>query len=337
MKKLIALLAVMTLCAALFVPAMAEENADLVAAKDYIRLMYKNKPETTPVDYTVVGQVNIGGVMYAIDWTADSETVKFVRGEDNMVTVDVDEENPEEVHYVLTATLKDENGNTVSTSFNHKVPASINLEGKTEGEIAEFLHSFLADNGQAMPMSIALRGTVSEIPTPYSEEYKNITVNLVCDGKAESFVQCYRLSGEGADKIAVGDEIGVMGIVKNYKGTIEFDKGCVIVPADCVADLRTALDAYTLEEGAAQKAPKTMTGVIVSIDTAWSADYQNITVSIAPGNVADYKVQCYRLSGEGADTLAVGDTITVTGTIKNYKGTIEFDKGCTLDAVVKAE
>ena len=33
----------------------------------------------------------------------------------------------------------------------------------------------------------------------------------------------------------------------------------------------------------------------------------------------------------------VGDTITVSGTIKNYKGTIEFDKGCTLDAVVKAE
>ena len=41
--------------------------------------------------------------------------------------------------------------------------------------------------------------------------------------------------------------------------------------------------------------------------------------------------------GEGAETLAVGDTITVSGTIKNYKGTIEFDKGCTLDAVVKAE
>ena len=32
---------------------------------------------------------------------------------------------------------------------------------------------------------------------------------------------------------------------------------------------------------------------------------------------------------------ADGATITVTGTIKNYKGTIEFDKGCTLDAIVK--
>ena len=49
----------------------------------------------------------------------------------------------------------------------------------------------------------------------------------------------------------------------------------------------------------------------------------------------DMPVQCYRLSGEGADTLAEGDTITVTGLLKNYKGTVEFDKGCTLDAVVK--
>ena len=40
-------------------------------------------------------------------------------------------------------------------------------------------------------------------------------------------------------------------------------------------------------------------------------------------------MQCYRLKGEGADQLAEGDVITVTGTIKNYKGTIEFDAGCT--------
>ena len=32
---------------------------------------------------------------------------------------------------------------------------------------------------------------------------------------------------------------------------------------------------------------------------------------------------------EGSEALAEGDVITVTGTIKNYKGTIEFDKGCT--------
>ena len=46
----------------------------------------------------------------------------------------------------------------------------------------------------------------------------------------------------------------------------------------------------------------------------------------------DYPIVCYRLKGDGAKDLAVGDVITVTGIIKNYKGTIEFDAGCQLDA-----
>ena len=40
-----------------------------------------------------------------------------------------------------------------------------------------------------------------------------------------------------------------------------------------------------------------------------------------------YTIQAYRLAG--GEDLAVGDTITVTGTLTNYKGTIEFGKGCT--------
>ena len=51
----------------------------------------------------------------------------------------------------------------------------------------------------------------------------------------------------------------------------------------------------------------------------------------------EYPMEAYRLSGEGAKDLAVGDTITVTGTLTRYKDTREFGKGCTLDAVVKGE
>ena len=79
--------------------------------------------------------------------------------------------------------------------------------------------------------------------------------------------------------------------------------------------------------------PATLTGVIATVDTEYSPDYKNVTVTIVIGGVEDYKIMCYRLKGEGADTIKVGDTITVTGILKNYKGTIEFDAGCTLDAV----
>ena len=94
--------------------------------------------------------------------------------------------------------------------------------------------------------------------------------------------------------------------------------------------VKNALSGYKLQDGEAQEAAKTITGVISNIDTAWSDEYKNITVTILVSGLENYAIMCYRLSGEGAKDLAVGDTITVTGILKNYKGTIEFDAGCTL-------
>lgn len=81
----------------------------------------------------------------------------------------------------------------------------------------------------------------------------------------------------------------------------------------------------------------TLTGEITEVNTAWSDQYSNITVTIS---VNDKEIECYRLvSGTNTDAsvLKVGDTITVTGTIKNYNGKVEFDKNCTLDAYVAGE
>ncbi len=334
MKKFLAMLMLLAMCFSC--AAMAETtDEDLAAAKTYLFMMYKDLPETTMSDYEVVGVINIGGIEFPITWTADSDTIKIVPQDNKMVTIDVDEKNPEEVTYTLTATLSNAAGETVSVSFAHKVPAAMILEGMSYEEIVAAAYSLEA--GLALEDTQRLYGTVTKIDTPWSDEYKNITVTIQVGELADQPIQCYRLTGEGAENLQVGDAITVEGILKNYKGTIEFDKGCVTVPADSVASVRLAVSAYALEAGLSMNDASTMTGVITSIDTAWSDEYKNITVTIVPGGLTDYAVQCYRLSGEGAETLAVGDTITVSGTIKNYKGTIEFDKGCTLDAVVKAE
>ena len=438
MKKFTSILAVLLVLAiSMAAPAMAQSapaDANLKAARSYLNVMYKNSPETTMTDYTVVSKVVIGDVAFPIEWTADSDTIKIIPGE--FTTIDVDEKNPEEVNYVLTATMKNEAGESVSLSFKHKVPAALILEGlsyeeivaaaytledgvameeaqrlygtviaiptpwsedyknitvdmqigeladqpiqcyRLSGEGAEKLAvgdkitvegilknykgtiefdkgcvlvgfgeivsqqgildaAYKLEDGVAMTAPTALAGEIVNIDTAWSEEYKNITVTIVCDGKTEQPIMCYRLKGEGADKLAVGDKIGVYGTIKNYKGTIEFDAGCALIPYDAADMVRTVLSAYTLEDGLALNGTETLTGVISSIDTAWSDEYKNITVTIVVAGMEDNKIQCYRLSGEGAQDLAVGDTITVTGTIKNYKGTIEFDKGCTLDAVVK--
>ena len=109
----------------------------------------------------------------------------------------------------------------------------------------------------------------------------------------------------------------------------------MLVPNDAYHSVKNALSGYKLQDGEAQTAAKTITGTISVIDTAWSEDYQNITVTIVVAGLENYPIMCYRLSGEGAKDLAVGDTITVTGILKNYKGTIEFDAGCTLDAILE--
>ena len=73
----------------------------------------------------------------------------------------------------------------------------------------------------------------------------------------------------------------------------------------------------------------TLTGVITSIDTEYSADYGNVTVTI---EVEGKAFQCFRLKGEGADTIKVGDNITVEGPISIYNEKIQVNQG-TLKSV----
>lgn len=87
-------------------------------------------------------------------------------------------------------------------------------------------------------------------------------------------------------------------------------------------------DAYKLAEGE-ELGEFTLTGVIVSVDTAYDSGYKNVTVTIVVEGLTDKPIQCFRLKGEGADVIAVNDTITVTGKIKNHYGKVQFDSGCT--------
>lgn len=95
--------------------------------------------------------------------------------------------------------------------------------------------------------------------------------------------------------------------------------------------------AYALAPGETLEGVHTLTGTITRVSTRYNSKYANITVIIAVPGWEDMPIQCYRLEGQGAEILDVGDTITVTGVLTSYKGTIEFDAGCQLDAFVKCE
>ena len=104
--------------------------------------------------------------------------------------------------------------------------------------------------------------------------------------------------------------------------------------ADMVAIVN---EAYALKPGESFDHEVRLRGKIISLDTVYDASFQNITVTIEVEGAEGMPIKCYRLKGEGIENLLVGNIITVTGIIKNYEGTIEFDAGCILEAYEKGD
>ena len=306
-------------------PAAPAENL-LENAADYIKALYDKSTKSNPAprttaDFEVYDQLAIKGEIFTIAWSTDTEYVKAVEKGDHVVLIDIDEAAPQETVYNLIAVVTSAAGESVTLSMPKTLPQGSNDPAPEEIVLSAYL---LAD-GEYLPKEVRLIGKVVAIPTVYSEQYGNITVNIQIAALADNIIQCYRLSGEGCADIKEGDVITVQGKIKNYKGTIEFDKP-TLVGFGGIPDQSATLDAaFALADGEAMKGVQVLVGTIVAIPTVYSEQYNNITVNIQP--LGDERiVQCYRLAG-GAE-LKEGDVITVVGTIKNYKGTIEFDKAC---------
>ena len=105
-------------------PASQVPVAGAADAIEYLKGFYKDDGSQTPVDYNRFGVVRVGGVAFNVVWTVDvgEDLIKIVVNEDGTVTIDINEECPEDTEYVLTATVTDAQGNTVSHSWTHILP-----------------------------------------------------------------------------------------------------------------------------------------------------------------------------------------------------------------------
>ena len=268
------------------------------------------------------------GVTYpevSISWASDSE-LAVVNGDKLTVTI------PTQTTTVkLTATVTC-GGATETREFEVKILAG----SLTYEQIVDAAYGLGV--GEALDGTYRLFGVITSVDTAWSDQYGNITVTIQVGDMADKLIQCFRLKGEGAQDLKEGDAITVEGVLKNYNGKIEFDAGCVLVGMGEVISQQAILDiAYGVAQGVVTEETYTLTGVISSVDTAWSDQYKNITVTIIVEGNTEKPIQCFRLKGEGAQGLKVGDTITVTGNFTNYNGKIEFNAGCTLDNLVPGE
>ena len=344
MKKILAWVLVLVMVLGMFAGCKKEEApatepaGEVITAQDaieYLKALYPKSEDAmkTPVNFDRMGIIRIGGIPFTVVWTTDlpEEQIKVIVSEDGAtVTLDVNEKCESDTPYVLTATITDEQGNSASTTWNCVLPQAVDM-------VSLVKEAYALKSGESLPYEATLTGKIVSIDTVYNPEYKNITVTIAVEGAEDMPVQCYRLKGEGAENLAVGNIITVTGTLKNYNGTIEFDAGCmldaveqgdaVVAPTDPGEILKAA---YKLKKGKALPYPVTLTGKVTSIDKPFDPAYNNISVVITVDGYSKYPILCYRLKGTGAEDIALEDTITVTGIIKNYEGTIEYDAGCML-------
>ncbi len=312
MKKLTALMLVLAVLVTAFA-ACGETEVKTPGVEDaakYVKAMYQQDDgSVTASDYQVVGVVKIEGTTYDVEWTTDKDSVKIVpNAETKMVTVDVDEQSPEEVAYTLTATIKDAEGKTATCTFSHSVP---------EFKVLTIAEVVALDDGA----TVALAGTVTAIDTEWSEQYGNISVYI--EDEAGDRILCYRLG----TNVVVGDVLLVKGNVGSYNGAKQIAAGATAEITGHV-EIVIAYPEMTLAEAIAAEdgTNVTVTGVVTEIaeKDAWSDKYNNMSVTISDGKNTLY---VYRLGTK----VELNDVITIQGAVGSYKEAKQIAQGATAE------
>lgn len=327
MKKAIrASLVVLMVLATLISCASTEKvsaPSGLDNAKNYLFAMYKNSkkdvPDVTASDYTVVDTVMISGISYSVDWTVDctEEVAKVVPGENHQVTIDVNEKTPVDALYNLTATVKDNSGNTASVSFARSIPQFKELSWD------EYIAA-------ATDSSVVVKGVVSAIMSKTNGNSSNCLY-------IQDNVGGYYIYGMSSDPVESGIKVGMTvratGIKDLYSGTHEVKSASIEILDANSATLNSAdwTEKYSAATSLKDAALTKEQGLLVTVkdveissqDTSngyykFKKDglesYVRISSSVCPLSKADQEA----LKKEHADHF--GWIADVTGVICVYDG-----------------
>ena len=136
-----------------------------------------------------------------------------------------------------------------------------------------------------------------------------VTTDPTCEGAGEKTYTC----GNDANHTKT-EEVAALGHV----GSTDVANKCANCGEEITVDQISAM-TKTLTEGKSLTGKFQLSGTIVSING------KNVVINVI-GASEKFEITCYSTVGDAVANLSVGDVITVTGTIKNYYNTIEFDK-----------
>ena len=162
---------------------------------------------------------------------------------------------------------------------------------------------------------VQVSGTVCAINTAWNDSYNNISVTIK-DEEGNS-LYLFRL----ATNVALGDIITVKGTMATYNNARQIAAGATaeITGHDASYDYVEVSIAEALK--VADNTNVIVTGTVVKIGTAYSSQYDNISVYIADDNGT--QLYLYRLSGN----VNVNDIIKVKGAMATYNGNRQLTGG----------
>lgn len=225
-------------------------------------------------------------------WASNNAAIVYAEGK---LTVTIPEDETT-VEITVTATLGEVTKTKTFTVSLSKAPITI----------PEALA--LADGS-----SVLVSGTVTKINTAWSDQYKNISVTIADADGNELYL--YRL----AAKVVVGDVITVKGEMATFNNARQVAAGATAEITDPAPVEVTIPEALALADGRRV----IVKGTVKTINTAWSDQYGNITVTIedAEGNT----LYVYRMK----TNVEVGDVIIVSGKVGSYEGAKQIAAGST--------
>lgn len=319
MKRILALALLALMCVAMLVGCPSTDG--LQSAKEYLDTIMLAKAESTPADYEVLNRVVIGQTnVYTITWSVNvTEGVAIVVDGDK-VTVDVNERAEAEIPYVLTATLKDANGNTVTASYNRRVPIFQELTW------AQFTAT---EDDQP----VVIRGTITGIVNTSTKH------ELYLEDEDGGYY-VYNLPEDEMDDLAVGLDVRVSGIRDTYYGVNQVIEASVevmnaepnpVTPTDITALVNSATNFKDAALLALQSKLVKITNVTVLGQDPSDATYFNFSVGDPVGAKKSYvrisSSACMLTSAEQTtfknnveDNLGMG--ATVTGVVSIYNNAV---------------
>ena len=293
----------------------------LQMAKDYLFGMYKDDATITGADYDVVGVVSVNGTKYNVTWTVDvAEGVVIAESDkEYMVKVDVDEKTANDVNYTLTATISDDEGNTVSVSFDRTVPKFAVLT------FDEYVAAAKDDN-------VVVRGIISG----FIRKANGASANSFYMHDADGGYYIYALTSDPVTDLglAVGMEVMVTGIKDIYNGTHEVKNAVVEIVNETPVAV-TPVDFTEIFTNAGALTDAALAYKQALLVTIHGAELQAQSADDISGGYYRFKIgelsSYLRISGsacplskdeqdafKAAHTANVGRTATVTGVICVY-------------------